>query len=210
MCTNTVAATMVVPTPSPFVSQSDSSQLLIKIFDKYLSLWVLLCMLIGTLIGNQWPEVAKYLDRAVYAHISIPVAVLLWMMILPMTLKVELASLKYIVFHPKGVIVATTINWAVQPFLMYFHPCLSLFFLFLTYIHLLSLANSIMFYVGPLTTKQVFLRVVVFQDGIQPPHRRGQGVYGRRGHLRRQPMYLITTITITSISSPLFVICGSI
>ncbi len=89
------------------------------LFERYLSLWVVLCIVAGTLIGNRWPGVAGWLSRFSYAQISIPVAVLIWLMIYPMMLQIDFASLKRVGEKKQGLIVTTVSNWLIKPFTMY-------------------------------------------------------------------------------------------
>ncbi|MBK5092528.1 MAG: ACR3 family arsenite efflux transporter [Actinobacteria bacterium] len=99
------------------------------IFDRYLSLWVALCIVVGTLIGYFIPATARVLDKASTARISWPIAVLIWLMIYPMMLKIDFKSILQAGKKPKGVVVTTTSNWLVKPFTMYAFA--SLFFLVL-------------------------------------------------------------------------------
>jgi ACR3 family arsenite transporter len=99
----------------------------LSIFDRYLSIWVALCIIVGTLIGYFLPATARVLDKASTARISWPIAVLIWLMIYPMMLKIDFKSILQAGKKPKGVIVTTTSNWLVKPFTMYAFA--SLFFL---------------------------------------------------------------------------------
>jgi len=88
-------------------------------FDKFLTLWVALCMVAGIMIGKFLPGVPAFLGRFEYANISIPIAVLIWLMIWPMMMKVDFASIKYIGKNPKGLYVTWVTNWLIKPFTMY-------------------------------------------------------------------------------------------
>jgi len=66
----------------------------IGFFEKYLTLWVILCMAAGILIGNYLPGIPAFLGRFEYARVSIPIAILIWLMIYPMMMKVDFASIK--------------------------------------------------------------------------------------------------------------------
>jgi ACR3 family arsenite transporter len=88
-------------------------------FERYLSLWVALCIVAGTLIGSRWPETAEWLSRFTYAQISIPVAVLIWLMIYPMMLQIDFASLRRVGEKRQGLVITTIVNWLVKPFTMY-------------------------------------------------------------------------------------------
>lgn len=91
----------------------------IGFFQKYLSLWVALCMVVGVLIGRFMPALPTFLNRFEYAKISIPMAVLIWVMIYPMMMKVDFQSLKNIRNNPKGLYITWATNWLIKPFTMY-------------------------------------------------------------------------------------------
>lgn len=100
-----------------------------KAFEKYLTLVVLACMLIGVLIGQYVTIVPDILNQLTIAQISMPIAVLIWVMIFPMMLKVDFSSVKNIRKNPKGLYLTWTANWLIKPFSMFFIA--SLFFLFI-------------------------------------------------------------------------------
>jgi len=91
----------------------------ISFFEKYLTIWVALCMVAGILIGRFLPAVPQFLGRFEYAQVSIPIAILIWLMIYPMMMKVDFASIKYIGKNPKGLFVTWVTNWMIKPFTMY-------------------------------------------------------------------------------------------
>ena len=82
----------------------------ISFFDKYLSVWVILCIIAGVAIGKFLPSIPNTLSRFEYANVSIPVAVLIWLMIYPMMLKVDFASIVNATKKPKGLTVTTVTN----------------------------------------------------------------------------------------------------
>ena len=90
-----------------------------KFFQKYLSVWVILCMIIGVSIGHFFPMLPNILNKFEYAGISISMAVLIWIMIYPMMIKVDFKSVKYISKNPKGLFVTWIVNWLIKPFTMY-------------------------------------------------------------------------------------------
>ncbi len=90
------------------------------IFEKYLTLWVLLCIVIGVLIGKFLPIVPQTLAKLEYSQVSLPIAVLIWLMIYPMLMKVDFSCIKDCFKHGKGLTVTLVINWLVKPFTMYF------------------------------------------------------------------------------------------
>ena len=89
------------------------------IFDRYLSLWVALCIAIGVAIGVFLPIIPETLSKLEYAQVSIPVAVLIWLMIYPMMLKIDFSSIRNAGRKPKGLVVTLVMNWLVKPFTMY-------------------------------------------------------------------------------------------
>lgn len=91
----------------------------IGFFEKYLTIWVIICMAIGILIGVYLPVIPDMLSKFEYANVSIPVAVLIWLMIYPMMLKVDFASIKQVGENPKGLIVTWVTNWLIKPFSMF-------------------------------------------------------------------------------------------
>ncbi|XOQ45396.1 MAG: Arsenical-resistance protein Acr3 [Clostridium sp.] len=91
----------------------------IGFFEKYLSLWVILCMVIGVLIGKFLPSVPAFLGQFEYAKVSIPIAILIWLMIYPMMLKVDFQSIKNVGKNPKGLFVTWVTNWLIKPFTMF-------------------------------------------------------------------------------------------
>ena len=105
-----------------------------KFFQKYLSVWVILCMIIGVSIGHFFPMIPNILNKFEYAGISIPMAVLIWIMIYPMMIKVDFKSVKYISKNPKGLFVTWIVNWLIKPFTMYGITCLFFFVLFRAFI----------------------------------------------------------------------------
>ncbi|WP_373840377.1 ACR3 family arsenite efflux transporter [Methanospirillum sp.] len=91
----------------------------IGFFNKYLSIWVILCIGIGLLIGKFLPGIPETLSKWEYAHVSIPVAILIWIMIYPMMMKVDFQSVKDVAKHPKGVMITCIVNWLIKPFTMF-------------------------------------------------------------------------------------------
>ena len=92
----------------------------IGFFEKFLTLWVILCMGAGILIGQFLPEVPDFLSRFEYAQVSIPVAILIWLMIYPMMLQVDFASIADVGKNPRGLALTLIINWLIKPCTMAF------------------------------------------------------------------------------------------
>lgn len=91
----------------------------IGFFQKYLSVWVLLCMAAGILLGHYVPQITGVLNRLTYANISLPMTILLWVMIYPMMMKVDFQSIKDVRKNPKGLYITWIVNWLIKPFTMY-------------------------------------------------------------------------------------------
>ena len=104
---------------SPHPTPQSAPTAAIGFFEKYLTLWVIGCIVVGVLIGQFLPAVPEFLSTLEYAQVSLPVAVLIWLMIYPMMLKVDFASIVRATRQPKGLTVTTVVNWLVKPFTMY-------------------------------------------------------------------------------------------
>lgn len=109
---------------------SKSKDKSINAFQRYLSLWVALCMVIGVLIGKFIPAIPSFLNQFEYAKVSIPVAILIWVMIYPMMMKVDFQSIKNVKKNPKGLYVTWVVNWLIKPFTMYGIAALFFFVIF--------------------------------------------------------------------------------
>lgn len=91
----------------------------IGFFERYLTLWVALCIIIGVVIGWFIPAFPETLARFEYANVSIPVAILIWLMIFPMMMKVDFNSVKNVGRRPKGIVITSITNWIIKPFTMF-------------------------------------------------------------------------------------------
>ncbi|MDF2368021.1 ACR3 family arsenite efflux transporter [Sneathiella sp.] len=90
----------------------------IGIFEKWLSLWVALCIVAGLVLGNLFPSLFETIASFEYASVNFVVAVLIWAMVYPMMVGVDFASLKHIGDRPKGLILTIIVNWLIKPFTM--------------------------------------------------------------------------------------------
>ena len=106
----------------------------ISFFQKYLTVWVLLCMVIGVVIGHFLPAVPDVLGKIQVAGISVPIAILIWVMIYPMMMKVDFKSVKQVGKNPKGLFITWIVNWLIKPFTMYGIAYLFLFVIFKAFI----------------------------------------------------------------------------
>ncbi len=102
----------------------------IGFFENYLTVWVILCMVAGVLIGKYLPAVPDFLGRFERANVSIPIAILIWLMIYPMMMKVDFISIKNVGKNPKGLFVTWVTNWLIKPFTMYGIAALFFYVLF--------------------------------------------------------------------------------
>lgn len=95
-------------------------------FERYLTLWVALCIIAGVALGQFAPAVPETLAQFEYAQVSLPVAVLIWAMIFPMMVQIDFAAILGVRRQPKGLVITTTVNWLIKPFTMF---AISWFFL---------------------------------------------------------------------------------
>jgi ACR3 family arsenite transporter len=87
-------------------------------FERYLSLWVALCIVAGVILGHFFPAVFQVVGAAEIARVNLPVAVLIWLMIIPMLVKIDFAALAQVKEHWRGIGVTLFVNWAIKPFSM--------------------------------------------------------------------------------------------
>ncbi|PTY05946.1 arsenical-resistance protein [Opitutaceae bacterium EW11] len=95
----------------------------LNFFERYLSLWVLSCMVVGVAAGKLLPEAVNALSRVEFgsgSQVNVPIAILIWLMIYPMMLKIDFGSLVGVTKRPKGLLVTLFVNWLVKPFSMAF------------------------------------------------------------------------------------------
>lgn len=102
---------LAAPSPTPAPAR-------MNLFERLLTLWVALCIVAGIVLGQVLPGVFAALGTASVAQINLPVAVLVWLMIVPMLLKVDLAALAQVAAHWRGMATTVGVNWLVKPFSM--------------------------------------------------------------------------------------------
>jgi len=93
----------------------------LSFFERYLSIWVALCMGIGIVLGKQLPELTDTLRKLEFgqdSHINLPIAILIWLMIYPMMLKIDFSSILTVRKRPRGILITLFVNWLVKPFSM--------------------------------------------------------------------------------------------
>ena len=89
-----------------------------SVFDRYLSLWVALCIVAGVTLGNLLPDLFQTVAGWEYASVNLVVAVLIWAMVYPMMVAVDFASLRHVHRRPKGLLITLAVNWLIKPFTM--------------------------------------------------------------------------------------------
>ncbi|MDP2323660.1 MAG: arsenical-resistance protein, partial [Gammaproteobacteria bacterium] len=90
----------------------------ISFFEHYLTVWVFLCIVAGVLLGQLLPGVFRAVASLEVAKVNVPVGILIWVMIIPMLLKIDFAALGQVKAHARGIGVTLFINWGVKPFSM--------------------------------------------------------------------------------------------
>ncbi|MFS8931606.1 ACR3 family arsenite efflux transporter [Cupriavidus taiwanensis] len=99
-------------------SSVTTSKPAIGFFERYLTVWVALCIVAGITLGQMLPEVFHAIGRMEYAQVNLPVGILIWVMIIPMLIKIDFSALGQVKSHWRGIGVTLFINWAVKPFSM--------------------------------------------------------------------------------------------
>ena len=92
----------------------------LSFFERYLSLWVALCIVVGVAIGTGAPGLVAPLSRLEVSRVNLPIAVLIWLMIYPMMLRIDFTALRGVGRRPKGLLIVLFVNWLVKPFSMAF------------------------------------------------------------------------------------------
>src|SRR6516225_4040469 len=105
------------------MSNAATSTKRLAFFERYLTVWVFLCMVVGVAFGKLLPELTHTLSKLEFgqgSQVNVPIGILLWLMIYPMMLKVDFSAIGGIARKPKGLAVTLFINWLVKPFSMAF------------------------------------------------------------------------------------------
>lgn len=89
-----------------------------SVFERYLSVWVVLCMAAGIAIGTAAPGVAQFVGRLEVAHVNLPVGLLIWVMIIPMLMKIDFSRITDVWQQRAGIGITLVVNWAIKPFTM--------------------------------------------------------------------------------------------
>lgn len=106
----------------------------ISFFEQYLSVWVIICMVVGVMIGKYLSFIPSFLEKFEYANVSIPIGILIWLMIYPMMMKVDFKSVKNVSKNPKGIFVTWIVNWLIKPFSMFAIAYFFFYFVFSKFI----------------------------------------------------------------------------
>lgn len=106
----------------------------IGFFEKYLSLWVALCIVLGIVLGKFFSSSFQFLSTLEFYNVNLPIAVLIWLMIYPMMLQVDFSSVKDVRKTPKGLMLTLVINWLIKPFTMAFFAWLFFSKLYMAFI----------------------------------------------------------------------------
>ena len=124
-------------------------------FQRYLSIWIALCIAAGVLIGNWLPEVFRFAANLQWAHVNIVIALCIWVMVYPMMSRIDFSSIRDVGKRPKGLVVTLTVNWLIKPFTM---ACLAWFFFKVLFVDLVEpsiateyIAGMILLGVAPCT-----------------------------------------------------------
>lgn len=89
-----------------------------NLFERYLSLWVALSIVVGVFLGDSLPSVFQAISRAEFAHINLPICLLVWLMIIPMLMKVDFSAVDQVKAHWRGIAVTLFVNWLIKPLSM--------------------------------------------------------------------------------------------
>ena len=120
-------------TMSP-ASQDEEKGKGLGVFERYLTIWVALCIVVGIAIGQFVPAIPDTLTQFTYAEVNIPIAILIWLMIYPMMLQIDFSSILGVRRQPKGLTLTVVVNWLIKPFTMFFFAWLFLQVIFAPFI----------------------------------------------------------------------------
>jgi arsenite transporter len=105
----------------PLAGTTSAAPKRLDFFERYLTLWVFGCMLVGVAVGKLLPDAVATLSALEFgegSHVNVPIAVLIWLMIYPMMLKIDFSGIKSVFARPRGLLVTLFVNWLVKPFSM--------------------------------------------------------------------------------------------
>jgi len=122
---------MADQTPPPVLAEPPAK---LGIFEKFLSIWVFVCMGIGIVLGELMPATIQFLGDLSINQINLPIAGLIWLMIIPMLIRVDLSELHHVKDHWRGMLITLAVNWIVKPFSMALLGWLFLQYIFAAYL----------------------------------------------------------------------------
>lgn len=117
----------------------------IGFFEKWLSVWVALCIAAGIALGNTFPSLFEFLAGLEYASVNLVVAILIWGMVYPMMVNVDFASLRHVGDRPKGLVITVIVNWLIKPFTM---AALGILFFEMLFVDLIDPENAQQYIAG--------------------------------------------------------------
>ena len=103
-------------------------------FERYLSLWVIFCIIVGVIIGRIFPAGVNFLSKFEVSQVNIPVAILIWLMIYPMMVQIDFSSIVRAGKKPRGLVVTLVVNWLIKPFTMAVFAAIFLKYIFAAFI----------------------------------------------------------------------------
>jgi len=111
-----------------------NSRIKLPFFERYLSLWVIFCIITGVIIGKIFPAGVNFLSKLEISSVNIPVAILIWLMIYPMMVQIDFSSILKAGKKPKGLVVTLVVNWLIKPFSMAVFAAIFLKYIFAAFI----------------------------------------------------------------------------
>lgn len=96
----------------------DNASAKLPVFERYLLVWVILCIIGGIILGKVFPQIVSVLGQMEVAQVNIPIAILIWLMIYPMMAQIDFSSIVRVGQRPKGLLVTLVVNWLIKPFTM--------------------------------------------------------------------------------------------
>lgn len=112
----------------------ENASVKLPVFERFLSVWVILCIIGGILLGKIFPRIVNILSRIEVAQVNIPIAILIWLMIYPMMVQIDFSSIIRVGKKPKGLVVTLVVNWLIKPFTMAIFAVIFLKYLFAAFI----------------------------------------------------------------------------
>ncbi len=150
-------------------ASQDSEKVSLGLFEKYLTLWIAICIVIGLLLGRFLPQFGQYLDSLKFAQISVPIGVLLFLMMYPTVVGISFSDVKKATMFPKPMLITIIANWLIAP------PLMTLYSNFLLRGNPQFIAGTILLGISPCTAMVLWWIKLAKGDLGSPPdsnHRR--------------------------------------